>query len=169
MFPHSRTLTLPLRLSLAALAVTAAAQSVSTLSPALSRPPTYTNPLTLDTGSGPAVSCPDPAIIKQRIARQDSWYLYCTGDPLNSSDVNAQGNLNVHLITQFQSYDLIHWTYIGDAFKQTPAWIGDATNQFWAPAVKYFNNQYYLYYTAPNTPSGYSAIGVATSASPAGP
>jgi len=168
-FPHSRTLTLPLRLSLAALAVTAAAQSVSTLSPALSRPPTYTNPLTLDTGSGPAVSCPDPAIIKQRIARQDSWYLYCTGDPLNSSDVNAQGNLNVHLITQFQSYDLIHWTYIGDAFKQTPAWIGDATNQFWAPAVKYFNNQYYLYYTAPNTPSGYSAIGVATSASPAGP
>jgi arabinan endo-1,5-alpha-L-arabinosidase len=115
------------------------------------------------------VSCPDPAIIKQRVAQQDSWYLYCTGDPLNSNDVNAQGNLNVHLITQFQSYDLIHWTYIRDAFEQTPAWIGDATNQFWAPAVKYFNNQYYLYYTAPNTPSGYSAIGVATSASPAGP
>ncbi len=170
MFSHSRSLTLPFLLSLAAFSVTAAsAQSVSTLSPAVSRPPTYSNPLTLNTGSGPAVSCPDPAIIKQRVAHQDSWYLYCTGDPLNSSDVNAQGNLNVHLITQFQSYDLIHWTYIGDAFKQTPAWIGDATNQFWAPAVKYFNNQYYLYYTAPNTPSGYSAIGVATSASPAGP
>ena len=115
------------------------------------------------------MSCPDPAIIKQRVARQDSWYLYCTGDPLNSSDVKTQGNLNAHLITQYQSYDLIHWTYIGDALKQTPAWIGNATGQFWAPAVKHFNNRYYLYYGAPNTPSDFSAIGVATSATPAGP
>lgn len=133
------------------------------------RPATYTNPLTLNTGSGPAVSCPDPAILKQRAAGRDSWYLYCTGDPLNSSDVNAAGFLNAHLIVQFQSYDLIHWTYIGDAFQQTPGWVGTATNQFWAPAVKYFNGQYYLYYVAPNTAAGGSAIGVATSASPAGP
>ncbi len=33
-----------------------------------------------------------------------------------------------HLITQYQSYDLIHWSYIGDAFKQTPVWVGTATN-----------------------------------------
>ena len=170
MFPHSRSLALSFLLPLAAsVAITASAQSVSTPSPAVSHPPTYTNPLTLNTGTGPAVSCPDPAIIKQRVARQDSWYLYCTGDPLNSNDVKTQGNLNAHLITQYQSYDLIHWTYIGDAFKQTPAWIGNATGQFWAPAVKHFNNRYYLYYVAPNTPSGFSAIGVATSATPAGP
>jgi arabinan endo-1,5-alpha-L-arabinosidase len=68
----------------------------------------YTNPLTLNTASGPAVSCPDPALIKQRAAGRDSWYLYCTGDPLNSSDVNAAGYLNAHLITQYQSYDLVH-------------------------------------------------------------
>jgi arabinan endo-1,5-alpha-L-arabinosidase len=169
-FPHSRSLALSFLLPLAAsVAITASAQSVSTPSPAVSHPPTYTNPLTLNTGTGPAVSCPDPAIIKQRVARQDSRYLYCTGDPLDSSDVKTQGNLNAHLITQYQSYDLIHWTCIGDAFRQTPAWIGNATGQFWAPAVKHFNNRYYLYYVAPNTPSGFSAIGVATSATPAGP
>lgn len=132
-------------------------------------PGTYTNPLTLETSSGPAVSCPDPAIIKQSAGGDDTWYLYCTGDPLNSADVNSQGYLNAHLITQYKSTDLIHWTYIGDAFPQTPAWVGGATNQLWAPAVKFFNNQYYLYYVAPNTLAGGSAIGVATSNSPAGP
>ena len=28
------------------------------------------------------------------------------------------GNPRAHLITQFRSWDLIHWTYIGDAFSQ---------------------------------------------------
>ncbi|MFT4114865.1 family 43 glycosylhydrolase [Silvibacterium sp.] len=147
--------------------------AVAPLSPNYNWPKTYTNPLSLETTSGPAVSCPDPAIIREQrkddAKGQDSWYLYCTGDPLNSSDVNAQGGLNAHLITQYQSYDLIHWTYIGDAFPQTPAWVGTATNQFWAPAVKYFNGRYYMYYVAPNTVAGGSAIGVATSASPGGP
>lgn len=167
MFPLLRAFLLPFLLPMAA--SVALAQSAGTASAAASSARTYTNPLTLNTSTGPAVSCPDPAIIKQRASGKDTWYLYCTGDPLNSSDVNAQGNLNAHLITQYQSTDLIHWTYIGDAFQQTPAWIGSATNQLWAPAVQYFNNRYYLYYVAPNTPSGYTAIGVATSTSPAGP
>lgn len=132
-------------------------------------PGTYTNPLLLETKDGPAVSCPDPAIFKDRKDGHDSWYLYCTGDPLNSKDVNSQGQLNAHLITQYQSYDLVHWVYIGDAFKQTPVWVGTATNQLWAPAVKYFNNHYYMYFTAPNTLQGGAAIGVATSQTPAGP
>ena len=166
--PSFRTIS-RLFLMLSVCASPALAQQAPALSSNYAWPKTYTNPLSLETSSGPAVSCPDPAIIKQSVKGQDSWYLYCTGDPLNSSDVNAQGNLNAHLITQYQSYDLIHWTYLGDAFKQTPAWIGNATNQLWAPAVKHFNGQYYLYYAAPNTPSGFSAIGVATSSSPAGP
>jgi arabinan endo-1,5-alpha-L-arabinosidase len=132
-------------------------------------PRTYTNPLTLETANGPATSCPDPAIIKATQNNHDTWYMYCTGDPLNSNDVNAQGQLNLHLITQYKSDDLIHWTYIGDAFSQTPAWVGNATNQFWAPAVKYMNGKYYMYYVAPNTVQGGSAIGVATATSPAGP
>ena len=57
-------------------------------------PKTYTNPLTLETANGPAVSCPDPAIIKATQDNKDTWYMYCTGDPLNANDVNAQGQLN---------------------------------------------------------------------------
>ena len=130
----------------------------------------YVNPLRLQLPDGTAAdSCPDPAIIKERRDGRDTWYLYCTGDPLNSNDLDAGGNLRGHLILQFRSQDLTHWLYIGDAFQQTPAWVGAATNQFWAAAVKYFNGKYYLYYVAPNTPGGGPAIGVATSASPAGP
>lgn len=132
-------------------------------------PQNYTNPLSLETSNGPAVSCPDPAIISQASKGVTAWYLYCTGDPLNSSDVNAQGQLNLHLITQYQSYDLVHWNYIGDAFQQTPVWVGNATSQLWAPAVKHLNGKYYLYYAAPATLAGPPAIGVATSSSPAGP
>ncbi len=130
---------------------------------------TYTNPLSLETGLGKAVSCADPAIISKRTDGVDTWYMYCTGDPLNSNDTNPNGSLRNHLITQYQSYDLTHWTYIGDAFKTTPAWIGNATDQLWAAAVKHFGGKFYMYYVAPNTPQGGAAIGVAISASPAGP
>jgi len=157
---------------LSSLACFASGQS-ATSSSALANyswPSTYTNPLTLNTtNQGPSVSCPDPAIMKQRKDGSDTWYLYCTGDPLNSGDLNATGGLKPHLLLQYRSYDLVRWTYIGDAFAQTPAWVGTAAAQFWAPAVKYFNNKYYMYYVAPNTMHGGSAIGVATSASPAGP
>jgi arabinan endo-1,5-alpha-L-arabinosidase len=133
-------------------------------------PSYYINPLTLtDPAGAPVVSCPDPAIIKQRVTFYDVWYLYCTGDPLNSNDKNSGGGLKNHLITQYKSYDLTHWTYIGDAFTTPPAWIGGVIDQLWAPAVKYFNNTYYLYYVAPNTSAGGPEIGVATSAGPAGP
>jgi len=89
-------------------------------------PHTYTNPLTLQLANGqPAVSCPDPALYHQQQRGGDIWYLYCTGDPLNAQDLDANGNPRPHLITQFRSFGLIHWTYIGDAFSQTPS--GSAT------------------------------------------
>lgn len=153
----------------------------ATLAPAQSRagtdpdplipfPRTYTNPLSLyDPATGPAVSCPDPAIIKQSFHLFDVWYLYCTGDPLNSNDKDANGNLKNHLISTYRSIDLIHWEYIRDAFTTLPAWIGNVNTNLWAPAVKYFNNRYYLYFVAPTTAGGGSAIGVATSNNPAGP
>src|ERR1700728_392939 len=132
-------------------------------------PETYTNPLSLETSNGPAVSCPDPAIINETKNGHSTWYLYCTGDPLNSKDVNAQGQLINHLITQYQSYDLFEWRYIGDACHQTPVSVGTAASQLWAPAIKRFNSRFYLYFTAPNTLQGGPAIGVATSSSPGGP
>ncbi len=133
--------------------------------------PEFQNPLTLnDPATGPGVSCPDPAIMEETLNRVETWYLYCTGDPLNSNDKNAQGQLRNHYIATWRSTDLIHWTYNGDVFPADPAWVGVETN-LWAPAVKHFNGKYYLYYVAPQTggPGGPSEIGVATAPHAGGP
>ena len=131
--------------------------------------PSFKNPLTLnDPVTGPGVSCPDPAVISEVIKGVNVWYLYCTGDPLNSNDKDAYGNLRNHYIATWRSIDLIHWTYDGDVFPADPSWIGVETN-LWAPAVKYFNKQFYLYYVAPATTAGGPEIGVATSPHAGGP
>lgn len=131
----------------------------------------FTNPLALRTPAGAAVeSCADPAIIHSQRPGDASWYLYCTTDPLNTRDRLPDGSLNYHLIPTLRSADLVHWTYAGDAFPARPPWVAPAA-YLWAPDIQYFNDRYYLYYTATETtlPGGGSAIGVATSASPAGP
>ena len=131
--------------------------------------PFFKNPLTLvDPATGPGVSCPDPAVMSETIDKVNVWYLYCTGDPLNSNDKDTNGNLKNHYIATWRSIDLIHWTYNGDVFPSDPSWIGVETN-LWAPAVKYFNKQYYLYYVAPATTAGGPEIGVATSPHAGGP
>jgi arabinan endo-1,5-alpha-L-arabinosidase len=115
-------------------------------------------------------TCADPSIIRAADPADAAWYMVCTTDPLSGTDRDAAGNLIFHLIPQFRSTDLVNWTYLGDAFAQRPAWVAP-TAGLWAPSIEYFNNQYYLYFTASDTslPGGGSAIGVATSASPAGP
>lgn len=150
---------------------TAKAQTAAELRKARELPlfPRFKNPLTLfDPATGPGVSCPDPAVMSEVIKNVNVWYLYCTGDPLNSNDKDINGNLKNHYIAIWRSVDLIHWTFNGDAFPADPAWIGVETN-LWAPAVKYFNKQYYLYYVAPATTAGGPEIGVATSAHAGGP
>jgi arabinan endo-1,5-alpha-L-arabinosidase len=130
----------------------------------------YTNPLSLtDPVKGAVISCPDPAIFKVQASGKDTWYLYCTGDAHNSTDLNAQNQLNSHLISIYESTDLVNWTYDNDAFTSPPTWV--ATPYLWAPAIKYFNNQYYLYFTTnvTNLAGGGAAIGVGTSLSPKGP
>jgi arabinan endo-1,5-alpha-L-arabinosidase len=138
--------------------------------------PTYTNPLTLKAGSlGQVYNCPDPSVIKAQSGGSDTWYVYCTGDTMNANDtVTPGGAYKLHLITIYSSTDLVHWTYVGDAFPSIPAWA--APNQeFETPAISYFGGLYHLYYTA-NTATALNAsyglppaIGVGTSASPAGP
>ncbi|MCE7986828.1 MAG: arabinan endo-1,5-alpha-L-arabinosidase [Caldilinea sp. CFX5] len=126
----------------------------------------YQNPLPVRTPAGMVVeSCADPSVIQAGAA----WYLYCTTDPLSSTDRDSNGRLIFHLIPIFTSTDLVNWTYVGDAFATRPGWVA-ADAGLWAPEIEFFNNQYYLYYTASNTslPGG-SAIGVATSPSPTGP
>lgn len=129
---------------------------------------TYTNPLHIQIpGDGLVESCADPSII---YAQDSNWYIYCTTDPLNDEDRDPNGNFNFHLIPILQSHDLVNWTYMGDAFASKPPWVAPNAG-LWAPDIRYFNGQYYLYYTASDTalPGGGSAIGVATSSSPVGP
>lgn len=124
----------------------------------------FTNPLTLNVpGVGSALSCADPAVLKVKTGGQNTWFLYCTSDALTAADKAT------HYINVFESQDLVTWTYDGDAFAGLPAW---ATNgQLWAPAIKFFNDQYYLYYATPNTTlaGNGAAVGVGVSASPRGP
>jgi arabinan endo-1,5-alpha-L-arabinosidase len=129
----------------------------------------YTNPLPVTTPGGMSVeSCADPSVIYAGPSGENAWYMVCTTDPLNGSDRDAAGNLIFHLIPTFRSTDLVHWSYLGDAFAARPGWVADSAG-LWAPSLEYFNGQYYLYFTAPDTKTGGSAIGVATGPTPAGP
>ena len=127
---------------------------------------TYTNPLKLNVSTTQtAVSCADPAIYKDQQNGVDTWYLYCTSDALYPGDPNP------HFINIFHSSDFLNWTYDGNAFPGLPAWANTSGASLWAPAIKYFNGQYYLYFaaSASSLPGNGSAIGVGTSSSPAGP
>jgi arabinan endo-1,5-alpha-L-arabinosidase len=135
---------------------------------------TYTNPLSLtDTvnKTGTVYNCPDPSIIKYQAGATDTWYAYCTGDAFNASDtVTPGGAFRAHLISIFSSTDLVHWSYVRDAFASLPSWVG-AGNELQTPAIKLIGSTYYLYYEAPSvaaSPYG-SAIGVGTASTPAGP
>src|SRR5215210_4075774 len=130
----------------------------------------YTNPLQVQIpADGLVESCADPSLIRGQQVGDPYWYAYCTTDPLNGDD-RTGGNFNFHLIPMLRSLDLVHWTYMGDAFAARPSWVASNAG-LWAPNIEFFNGKYYLYYTASDTslPGGGSAIGVATSLSPLGP
>ncbi|HYO51441.1 family 43 glycosylhydrolase [Archangium sp.] len=127
----------------------------------------FTNPLKgAIAGGGYVENCPDPTVI--RAPGDDAWYLLCTADPLNSQDKDAAGEYRQHLIAILKSTDLVEWTYVGDALTELPTWAKPGSD-LWAPEVVSFGGKYYLYYTVVDTLAGGSAIGVATSNSPAGP
>jgi arabinan endo-1,5-alpha-L-arabinosidase len=129
----------------------------------------YQNPLPVATKSGDLVtSCADPSIIRGQTSGDTDWYLYCTGDPLNDRDKDKNGHYNTHLISIHKSSDLMNWSYVGDAFSARPSWVG-RTAGMWAPAIKYFNGRYYLYYAVSSTLHGGMAVGVGTSPKPTGP
>jgi arabinan endo-1,5-alpha-L-arabinosidase len=140
---------------------------------------TYTNPLTLTdsvNNTGAVFNCPDPAIVKAQTSGADTWYAYCTGDAFNNNDsATSGGPLRAHLISIFSSSDLVHWSYVRDAFATLPAWAATST-ELYEPAIKLIGNQYMLYFrgitntanTAYSGDTGY-AIGVGMAATPAGP
>ena len=145
----------------AAAASTAAAVAIKASAAA-----TFTNPLALHVASSTlATSCADPAIYKDQSGGADTWYLYCTSDALYPGDPNP------HYLGIYKSSDLVNWTYLGNAFAGMPSWASINGASLWAPAIKYFNGQYYLYYAASETSltGNGSAIGVGVSSTPAGP
>jgi len=118
---------------------------------------TYTNPIIAQTS-------PDPAIIKAL----DGYYYV-----IASSDFWQDGSY--HILPIYRSTDLVHWTFVRDAFPARPDWAASDAG-LWAPDLQYYNHKYYMYYTASWTnplpkygTNGGSAIGVATADSPAGP
>ena len=127
-----------------------------------------------DIGNGTVESCADPSTF---YAEDGYWYTYCTRDPLNDEDRNAQGDFNFRNIPILRSANLTDWTYVGEALDELPAWADTDTTVF-APEIQYVDGTYYLYYIvtsasaevsgAPNCGSD-QAIGVATAPSAAGP
>lgn len=138
---------------------------------------TYRNPLALRLPGGEvAQNCADPALLRERGTAAPSWYLFCTMDPISATERDGQG-WKFHMMPVYRSPDLVHWDFVGDAFDARPATAGKEAG-LWAPEPVYFNGQYYLYFTITDVADALSpepgckndsAIGVATSASPAGP
>lgn len=178
-----RALTLPL---LALGLLVAGTPSATGAEPAAhsTNPGRYSNPLQPAVpGDGVVESCADPTVIHGQQAGDTTWYMYCTTDPLNDEDLDADGNLVFHRIPTMTSEDLVSWTYVGDAFPAgtagLPTWAEEDA-ALWAPEVVYSTTygQYYMFFGVTNTTaetsgvadcSGDNAIGVATSDSPVGP
>ncbi|WP_309893479.1 family 43 glycosylhydrolase [Archangium sp.] len=138
-------------------------------------PGVYSNPLKPKLPAGGVIeSCADPTVLRGQRRGDPYWYMYCTTDPLNDKELDAQGKWVFHRIPQLRSLDLITWEYVGDAFQSVPGYaVGNAG--LWAPDVVYSSahDKYYLFFvvtdTTTTTCASDSALGVATSDSPTGP
>ena len=124
---------------------------------------TYTNPVSASFADTYA----DPEVIR---GTDGWWYAYGTTDPLR------EGEGRRHLLPMSRSRDLVHWTYIGDAFTEDtlPAWADRARGAaLWAPDVEYVDGVYRLLYVVTQTTvtaeENDNAIGMATGPTPAGP
>ena len=113
---------------------------------------------------------PDPSVVLDKATRE--WYAFGT------TDYWTQRTSSLHILPILRSRDLVHWTFVRDTFSAPgeapapssptePAWAGSVS--LWAPEVHYIHGQYVMYYTASNTATGGSTIGIATASSPAGP
>ncbi|MFL6673071.1 MAG: family 43 glycosylhydrolase [Massilia sp.] len=140
--------------------------------------PTYRNPLPLRLADGTlAENCADPALQRDHASATPQWYLFCTSDPVSRSEKDGK-DWKFHLLPTYRSTDLVHWDFAGDAFAERPAGLAAPKAGLWAPEPAWMNGRYYLYFTITDVADarspepgceGDSAIGVATSASPAGP
>lgn len=123
----------------------------------------YQNPV----GSPAADVFADPSVIR---GRDGYWYAYSTSGPRFRGDTG-------HKMKILRSTDLVTWSYVGDVFtaETEPRYdgYGDAGQRFyWAPAIEYFQGQYFLYYSYVanhGQDKHFRVIAVATAPTPAGP
>jgi hypothetical protein len=71
---------------------------------------------------------------------------------------------NIQII---RSTDLTHWTTVGDALPDEPAWATPGAT--WAPSVLQRGSTFVLYYSAVYTPTGEQCISEAVATQPQGP
>lgn len=96
---------------------------------------------------------PDPMVLK--VGRE--WYAYATG-----TGWEAPG----HLFPVLRSTDMRHWSQVGDAFLNPPAW---SRGDVWAPSVVRAHGRYFMYYSATRRGDNLHCVAVATASRPVGP
>ena len=122
---------------------------------------------------GVVESCADPNVLRGQRPGDTNWYLFCTTDPLNDEDVDANGDPVFRRVPALTSQNLVDWTYVGESFSALPSWAEPGA-ALWAPDVVYSStfDQYYMFVVVTDTTTAVSgvpdcasdsAIGVATS------
>jgi hypothetical protein len=86
---------------------------------------------------------PDPDVIDDA----GTYFAYAT---------NAAGG-NIQII---QSSDLTHWSLVGDALPQLPAWANRGAT--WAPGVLQYGQTFLLFYATQDGPTECISVGIAT-------
>lgn len=95
---------------------------------------------------------PDPMVLRVG----DDFYAYSTQTPWEKPGT---------VFPVLHSTDLVHWTYVADAFAGAPAW---GSGDWWAPSVIERAGTFYLFYTGINAAQTH-CLAVATATSPTGP
>ena len=68
-----------------------------------------------------------------------------------------------------RSHDLTTWTLLGEALPELPSWASKVHGLTWAPSALARRDRYILYYTTPDTRSGFQCISRAVATHPEGP
>jgi arabinan endo-1,5-alpha-L-arabinosidase len=143
-------------------------------------PAVYQNPLAPEVpDDGTVDSCADPTVLRGRGEDRRRWVMFCTADPLNAQDRDADGRFVFHPVPMLESRDLVTWRHVGDALSPAPSWAARGA-RFWAPDLVHSRatGRYYLTFAVTDTARSVSgvagcasdsAVGVATSDSPTGP
>ncbi|WP_229238555.1 family 43 glycosylhydrolase [Dyadobacter sp. Leaf189] len=104
----------------------------------------------------------EPILADPTVVRAEDGMFYAYGTMDNWGDGNG-----AHLVPIIRSKDLVHWTYLKDAFTKKPAW--KEKGGIWAPEVVKVDGKYHMYYAFSTWGDADPGIGLAVADSAAGP